>query len=137
MGLTSWKGENVRKTDVAIAKNYLNTEELDALNRIVSMYLDYAEDQARRHKQMFMREWRNKLDSFLLFNERTILTHAGKISHELAAARAGDEYEKYNLNRIAEKDQSTGDFDQMAKTLENTQKETLLQNETDNESIDE
>ena len=83
MGLTSWKGEKVRKGDVSIAKNYLNKDELEALNRIVTMYLDFAEDQAKRHRQVFMSDWRSKLDSFLQFNERNILTHAGIISHEL------------------------------------------------------
>jgi hypothetical protein len=69
MGLTSWKGDKVRKCDVTIAKNYLSAEELEGLNRIVNMYLDYAEEQAKRHKQIFMREWREKLDAFLQFNE--------------------------------------------------------------------
>ncbi len=118
MGLTSWKGEKVRKGDVSIAKNYLNEEELEALNRIVTMYLDYAEDQAKRHKQVFMKNWREKLDSFLQFNERNILSHTGKISHELAAAKAEDEYEKFNVKRISEKDKTGSDFDKIVKKLD-------------------
>jgi len=118
MGLTSWKGEKVRKSDVAIAKNYLNEEEIAALNQIVTMYLDFAEDQAKRHKQIFMRDWRQKLDSFLQLNERNILDHAGKISHELAIAKAEHEYEKYNLRRIKEKDIAENDFEETVKKLE-------------------
>ncbi|MGD9488160.1 MAG: virulence RhuM family protein [Calditrichaceae bacterium] len=122
MGLTSWKGEKVRKGDVAIAKNYLNVEELDALNRVVSMYLDFAEDQAKRHKQVFMRDWREKLDSFLQFNERNILTHAGTISHELATAKAEGEYEKFNLKRIEENDRHISDLNNTVKKLEQQKK---------------
>lgn len=122
MGLTSWKGDKVRKGDVTIAKNYLNEEELEALNRVVTMFLDFAEDQAKRHKQVFMRDWRKKLDSFLQFNERNILTHAGKISHELAVSKAEDEYEKYNVKRIAEKDKADSDFDKTIKKLEAAKK---------------
>jgi len=118
MGLTSWRGDKVRKSDVTIAKNYLNEEELQALNRVVTMYLDYAEDQARRHKQMFMRDWREKLDFFLQFNERNILTHAGKISHELAVGKAEEEYERYHLKRIAEQDKSESAFDKTVKKLD-------------------
>ena len=82
MGLTSWKGTKARPSDVTIAKNYLNAKEIDQLNRIVTMYLDYAEDQARRHRQIFMRDWRKKLDAFLKFNERDILKDAGKIARK-------------------------------------------------------
>ena len=122
MGLTSWKGDKVRRADVAIAKNYLNKEELEALNRIVNMYLDFAEDQAKRHKQVFMSDWRMKLDSFLQFNERNILLHAGTISHELAAAKAEDEYEKYNLKRIIEKDKTDNELDNTLKKLESAKR---------------
>lgn len=122
MGLTSWKGDKVRKGDVTIAKNYLDEEELEALNRVVTMYLDFAEDQAKRHKQVFMRDWRKKLDSFLQFNERNILNHAGKISHELAINKAEDEYEKFNVKRIAEKDKTDSDFDKTIKELEAAEK---------------
>ncbi|MFH1878066.1 MAG: virulence RhuM family protein [Candidatus Omnitrophota bacterium] len=84
MGLTSWKGTKVRRADVTLAKNYLNETEMDGLNRIVTMYLDYAEDQAKRHRQIFMRDWRMKLDAFLKFNERDILNNPGKVSKKVA-----------------------------------------------------
>ena len=102
MGLTSWKGVKVRRTDVTVAKNYLSSDEISELNRIVVMYLDYAEDQARRRKPLYMRDWRARLDAFLKFNEREILEHSGKVSMEVAQALALDEYEKFNQRRLAE-----------------------------------
>ena len=84
MGLTSWKNApqgRIRKSDVSIAKNYLNSKEMEGLNRIVSMYLDYAEDQAKRHKIMYMSDWVAKLNAFLQFNEREILQDNGKVTH--------------------------------------------------------
>ena len=101
MGLTSWKGFKVRKGDVTIAKNYLNENEIAGLNRIVNMYLDYAEDQAKRHRQIFMRDWREKLDAFLHFNERDILTNAGKVTREIADKLALEQYETFNRNQLA------------------------------------
>ncbi|OGC44154.1 hydroxyacid dehydrogenase [candidate division WOR-1 bacterium RIFOXYD2_FULL_41_8] len=101
MGLTSWKGAKVRKTDVVIAKNYLNEKELEGLNRIVSMYLDYAEDQAKRQRQIFMRDWREKLDGFLKFNERDILANSGKVTKEIADRLANEHYEAFNKHRQA------------------------------------
>jgi len=100
MGLTSWKGAKVRPGDVTIAKKYLNEKELDQLNRIVSMYLDFAEDQAKRHRQIFMRDWRTKLDAFLKFNERDILGHAGTVTKEVADALALEQYEAFNARRL-------------------------------------
>lgn len=100
MGLTSWGGAKVRKTDVTIAKNYLNETEMDGLNRIVTMYLEYAEDQAKRHRQIFMRDWREKLDAFLKFNERQILNNPGKVSKEVADKLALDQYEIFNQHRL-------------------------------------
>ncbi len=102
MGLTSWKGGVVRKGDVTIAKNYLNAEELEGLNRIVTMYLDYAEDQAKRRRQIFMRDWREKLDAFLQFNERDILTDAGKVSKVVADQLALKQYEIFHQHRLEE-----------------------------------
>ena len=102
MGLTSWKGTKVRKGDVTIAKNYLKADEIEGLNRIVTMYLDYAEDQAKRHQQIFMRDWRKKLDAFLQFNERDILVNAGKVSKAVADQLALEQYEIFNHNRLAE-----------------------------------
>jgi hypothetical protein len=102
MGLTSWKGTKVRKGDVSIAKNYLNADEMDRLNRIVTMYLNFAEDQAKRHRQIFMRNWREKLDAFLKFNEREILQDPGKVSKAVADQLALEQYEIFHKHRLAE-----------------------------------
>ena len=99
MGLTSWKGAEVRKTDVTTAKSYLKKEEIEELNRIVVMWLDFAEDQARRRKQVFMKDWEQKLDDFLRFNERLILLDAGKVSKEEAEDHSRTEYEKFEARR--------------------------------------
>jgi hypothetical protein len=121
MGLTTWKNApkgKIRKTDVSVAKNYLTEEELTALNRIVTMYLDYAEDQAQRRRPMRMAEWVQKLDDFLHFNERNILTHAGKVSHQLAQEHAESEFEKYEPERRRlEATQPTSDFDRAVDDL--------------------
>lgn len=101
MGLTSWKGDAVRKADVTIAKNYLSEEEISELNRIVVMWLDFAEDQAKRRKQIFLRDWETKLNEFLAFNERRILPDAGTVSKEDADAKAGAEYEEFAARRRA------------------------------------
>jgi hypothetical protein len=95
MGLTSWQKDEVRKADVTVAKNYLNEDEIDSLNRIVTMWLDYAEDQAKRRKQVFMKDWQEKLDEFLRFNDRRVLAGAGKVSKKDADAFARQEYEKF------------------------------------------
>jgi hypothetical protein len=102
MGLTSWKGGVVRKGDVTVAKNYLNHEEIEGLNRIVVMFLDYAEDQAKRRKQVFLNDWKTKLDEFLQFNERGVLPDAGKVSREMADEKAFQEYERFSERRRAE-----------------------------------
>lgn len=99
MGLTSWKGDVIRKGDVTVAKNYLRGEEIGELNRIVTMFLDFAEDQARRRKQVFMQDWREKLDDFLRFNDRNILNHAGSISRDDAERHANVEYDRYEERR--------------------------------------
>ena len=117
MGLTAWKNSPkgaIRKTDVVIAKNYLNEKELDGLNRIVSMYLDYAEMQAEKRILMNMKDWVVKLDVFLQFNEKEILQDSGKISHETAAALAENEFDKYKViqDRMIE-----SDFDKEVKRL--------------------
>jgi len=101
MGLTAWKSGVVRKGDVTIAKNYLREGEITELNRVVTMFLDFAEDQARRRKQIFLRVWQTKLDEFLRFNERAILPDAGKISREQADSRAEQEYERFAARRRA------------------------------------
>lgn len=104
MGLTSWKTDEVRKTDVTIAKNYLSTEEIDELNRIVVMWLDFAEDQARRRKQVFMKDWEQRLNEFLQFNQRNVLTNAGSISKAQADAFAEEQYERFAERRRAFKE---------------------------------
>ena len=109
MGLSTWKNAPkgaIRKTDVVIAKNYLDEKELDGLNRIVTMYLDYAELQAQKGVVMNMKDWVEKLNAFLKFNEREILEDRGKISHETAAALAENELEKYRVvqDRMLESD---------------------------------
>lgn len=115
LGLTTWKNAPegvIRKTDVAIAKNYLSESELEGLNRIVTMYLDYAEMQAQKGIVMQMKDWVTKLDAFLQFNEREILQNSGTISHEVAAALAESEFEKY---RIVQDQNYISDFDAVVK----------------------
>lgn len=123
MGLTSWKGKKVRQADVIVAKNYLAEDELRSLNRIVTMYLDYAEDQAERHQPMYMRDWAQKLDAFLQFNGREVLRNAGQVSAEVAKALALSEYEKYHTARLErEASQSDGDFEQVVRKLKGKNK---------------
>jgi hypothetical protein len=115
MGLTTWRGIKIRKQDVGIAKNYLNEPELSALNNLVEQYLVFAEGQAMRRIPMYMKDWIEKLHGFLKLNERDILAHAGKISHQLAIEKAEKEYEKYNVqtNKTIE-----SDFDKAIKKIE-------------------
>ena len=101
MGLTSWDGSRVRKQDVTVAKNYLQEQELDALNRIVTMYLDYAENRALSRRAMTMREWTEKLDAFLHFNEQNVLSNAGKISAAVAENLATERYMEFDAKRRA------------------------------------
>ncbi len=101
MGLTAWKGDAVRKGDVTVAKNYLNADEIAELNRIVGMFLDFAEDQAKRRKQVFLRDWQTRLDDFLRFNEREVLPNAGKVSRDAADRKAAEEYELFAARRRA------------------------------------
>ena len=101
MGLTSWAGDRPRKSDVSIAKNYLDQEEIEALNRIVTAYLEFAELQAMSRRPMYMADWIAKLDDFLRLSDRDILTHAGKISHEQAVEKAEIEFEKYRQAQAA------------------------------------
>ena len=115
MGLTTWKNApkgKIRKTDVGIAKNYLNEKELNGLNRIVTMYLDFAELQASRGVVMYMKDWVKKLDAFLQFNETAILKDAGSVTHEVALALAEKEFEKYSIvqDKLLE-----SDFDKVVK----------------------
>ncbi|EGR4209220.1 hydroxyacid dehydrogenase [Vibrio cholerae] len=99
MGLTSYKGDEVRKTDVTIAKNYLREDEIKELNRIVNMWLDFAEDQALRRKQVFLKDWADKLDQFLSFNDRDVLSGAGKITRKDADDKAKLEFDRFAQQR--------------------------------------
>lgn len=119
MGLTSWKNSpkgEIRRIDVAVAKNYLNEEELDFFNLIVAMYLDFAELQAKNKKVMYMKDWVVKLDAFLQFHERDILEYKGSISREVAVALALQEYEKY---RVMQDREYLSDFDKLLLDMEN------------------
>ncbi len=114
MGLETWKGApdgKILKGDALVAKNYLNGEELDELNRIVNMYLDFAEDKARRREVMRMKDWASRLDAFLNFNERCVLVDAGKISGEVAKRLAEGEFEKF---RVLQDEVYVSDFDRVA-----------------------
>ena len=117
MGLTTWRGAKVRKQDVGVAKNYLSEEELLTLNNLVEQYLLFAERQARRRTPMHMTDWISRLDAFLELNEGNILTHAGKVSHELALAHAEQEYDKFHEQRQIETGKRENDFDKAAKAL--------------------
>jgi len=118
MGLTSWKNApdgKILKPDVSVAKNYLSAKELKSLDRFVTMYLDYAEDQAERGIPMTMEDWANKLNAFLQFNERDILENPGKVSQAIAKSFAESEFEKY---RIVQDRLFESDFDKVVKKLE-------------------
>jgi len=118
MGLTSWKNAphgKIIKTDVSIAKNYLSKLELSELNEIVTMYLDYANRQARRFIPMTMEDWKNKLDAFLNFNEAEIGDGTGKVTHEIAKTFAESEFEKY---RIIQDKNYQSDFDKLVESME-------------------
>ncbi len=133
MGLTNWAKSpdgKILKTDVSIAKNYLNSEELSALGRIVSAYLDLAEERAKRKIPMTMEDWANRLDRFLEFDEREILKDSGKISHELAKSFAESEFEKY---RIIQDKLFESDFDQEVGKLEKQlrEKQSVVSQKTD------
>jgi hypothetical protein len=117
MGLTNWRGAKVRKEDVAIAKNYLSEPELAALNNLVEQYLIFAEGQAMRRIPMRMGDWIAKLDGFLSLNDRGILTHAGKISHELALSHAEQEYDAFHGQHIAENADRPDDFEKSIQQL--------------------
>ena len=117
MGLTTWKtapGGPIRRADVAVAKNYLSQDELGELERIVTMFLDYAEDQARRRRAMSMADWVERLDLFLRFNERDVLPNAGRVSHALAELRANEEFERFQASqRVIETTGAVSDFDRV------------------------
>ena len=118
MGLTTWKNSpkgKVLKSDVSVAKNYLNKKEIDELNRIVTMYLDYAENQAARQIPMTMKDWVEKLDAFLQFNDYSVLKNAGVISAEIAKELATKEFEKF---RVIQDEDYESDFDKEVKRIQ-------------------
>ncbi len=117
MGLTNFRGLKVRKQDVVVAKNYLNEPELAALNNLVEQYLVFAEGQAMRRVPMHMADWIKKLDGFLTINDREILQHAGKVSHDLAKEIAEAEYEKFHTARIEADAGAIPDLEQVVKQL--------------------
>ena len=117
MGLTNWQGTKPSTGEAVIAKNYLTAKELEALNRIVNAYLEFAELQALNRKPMYMRDWISKLDDFLRLGEREILTHAGTISHEEALRKAELEFEKFRVLQLAQPSQVEKDFDEAVKKL--------------------
>jgi hypothetical protein len=124
MGLTTWKNAprgKILKSDVTVAKNYLEEPEIKELERIVSMYLDYAENQAARQIAMRMADWVNKLDAFLQFNEYEVLNNAGKVSHEVAKQLAYEQYEQF---RVVQDQTFVSDFEQEVKRLTGRQDET-------------
>jgi hypothetical protein len=122
MGMTTWSGDKPRKTDAEIAKNYLNEKELNVLNRIVSMYLDFAELQALNRTPMYMRDWIAKLDDFLKLSGRDILTHASKISHDKALGKAHAEYEQYRKERLNEPSRVERQFLEAVKEMKQLEK---------------
>lgn len=111
MGMTSWSAARPRKADAAVAKNYLEVEELEALNRIVNAYLEFAELQALNRRPMTMQAWIGKLDDFLRLSERDILTHAGRISHESAVEHAGAQFDLYRQQQANKVTAVERDFD--------------------------
>ena len=124
MGLTSWKGAKVRQADIFVAKNYLLHEEIGELNRLVTMWLDYAEDQANRRRPIYMSDWRERMDDFLQFNQRAILEHSGHISKEEARQRAQEQYEIFSQRQIEDEDAlAEQEFEQDVKKLLPSRKE--------------
>lgn len=124
MGLTSSKTGDVRKTDVTIAKNYLQEDEIKALNRIVTMWLDFAEDQALRRKQVFLQDWSEKLDAFLQFNDRAVLQGLGKVTKTDADAKAKAAYDVFAAQRrlLKEAEGENLAIESLAKQLKNHNK---------------
>lgn len=118
MGLTSFSGKTPKRGDFGVAKNYLNADEIDTLNRIVSLYLEFAELRAKDRRPMYMKDWIAKLDDFLRLSERDILSHAGKISNEIAAEHAHSEFEKFKQNQLSEPSTAEKDFEKSLQTLE-------------------
>lgn len=117
LGLTNWRGATIRKQDVGIAKNYLSEPELAALNNLVGQYLIFAQGQAMRRVPMHMVDWVKKLDAFLTLNERDILTHVGRTSHDMAQLKAELEYERFKAITSADARPVDTDFEQATSKL--------------------
>ena len=117
MGLTTWGVAKPRKSDVAIAKNYLRQDEIEALNRVVTAYLEFAELQAMNRKPMYMTDWIAKLDDFLRLSDREVLDHAGKISHEQAQEKAASEYARFRRQQAGSPQPVDEHFDQAIEEL--------------------
>ena len=134
MGLTSYKGAVVRQPDDTVAKNYLKSDEIEELNRLVVMWLDYAEDQAKRKTPVYMKDWREKLDRFLTFQERAILEHAGNISMD----QAREQYQIYNAHRVELSDRDAElAFEEVVKQIEDSKrKEPEKYSDSENNSCD-
>lgn len=132
MGLTNWRGEKLRKGDVVIAKSYLKSDELSALNNLVEQYLVFAEGQAMRRVKMYMKGWVEKLNGFLSLNDRDILEDAGRISHDMAKKLAETQYDKFNKKRIKLTDKQDSDFDKTVKMIEIEQKKLPKKDKDDN-----
>ena len=130
MGLTNWRATKPRKQDVTIAKNYMTEEELSALNNLVEQYLVFAEGQAMRRIPMTMADWIKKLDGFLSLNDREILSHAGKVSHELAKQIAEREYDVFHQKQLEANALIDSDFEKTVNLIESTGKK-IKQKQTD------
>jgi hypothetical protein len=115
--MTNWPGSQLRKSDSKVAKNYLTQDELEALNRIVSFYLEFAELRALDHKLMYMKDWISKLDDFLRLSERDILSHTGKISHRAALQKAEAQFETYRSIEAAKPSRAERDFEKAIKKI--------------------
>jgi hypothetical protein len=131
MGLSNWRGEKVRKGDIVIAKNYLEGDELSALNNLVEQYLVFAEGQAMRRVKMYMKSWVEKLNGFLSLNDRDILKDAGRISHDMAKKLAETQYDEFNKKRIEWTDKQDSDFDKTVKMIEAEKKKLPKKDESD------
>ena len=118
MGLTSWEGQHIRKSDVSNAKNYLTKDELESLNLLVDQYLSFAELQARQRRAMHMQDWSRKLDDFLKLNDRDILTHAGRVSHKIGKEIAEREYDRYSNMQKAITGADVSDFEKYVRTIQ-------------------
>jgi len=136
MGLTAWVGNKPRKADVSIAKNYLAADEIEALNRIVTAYLEFAELQAMNRRPMAMADWITKLDDFLRLSDREILSHAGNISHDKAKEKAEIEYEAYRQQQAALPQPVDADFGQALDELKRIEGQAKDHSPTNDDSDD-